>query len=96
MNDEDYIKAIRLSRRRLICAAGAAAGGGVVIAAALAAPSARAQVNKVSQKQVHYRPTPSGNAQCSKCVHFLPPSHCAVVQGTISPHGWCTMYAPKL
>jgi hypothetical protein len=96
MNDVHHLEMINLSRRGLIRAAGVAAGGGVLIAAGVAAPSAQAQVKKVSQKQVHYRPTPNGNAQCSKCAHFLPPSHCGVVQGTVSPHGWCSLFAPKL
>jgi hypothetical protein len=96
MNDEDHLETIKLSRRGLIRAAGVAGGGGLLVAAGITAPSARAQVNKVSQQQVHYRPTPNGNARCSKCAHFLPPSHCGVVQGTISPNGWCSMFAPKL
>jgi len=84
-----------ISRRGLLRAAGLAGGCGFLLSAGFAASAALAQAIKISQKQAHYQSTPKGNAHCAKCVHFLPPKSCAVVQGIISPHGWCTQFAPR-
>ena len=32
---------------------------------------------------------------CAVCAHFEPPNACKFVQGTISPSGWCMLFAPK-
>jgi hypothetical protein len=47
------------------------------------------------QKEAGYRSSPQGDARCEKCSQFLPPSSCKVVDGQISPSGWCTLFAPK-
>jgi hypothetical protein len=95
MSEDRQVQAPGLSRRGLLRLAGLTVGGGMLTTAGLAG-TARAQAAKVPQKQVHYRTTPKGNAHCSRCAHFLPPSSCAVVQGKISPNGWCSLFAPKL
>ena len=71
-----------------------AAGGGALVAAALTASTATAG-SKVSQKAANYQTTPKGNARCNVCTQWQQPSSCKIVQGTILPTGWCSLYAPK-
>ena len=72
--------------------------------AAVAAISAATAVNndpgsaaemKISANAVGYQDHPNGDKQCSECVHFLPPSSCKMVEGTISPHGYCRIFARR-
>jgi High potential iron-sulfur protein len=50
---------------------------------------------KMAQKLVHYQDTPHSGQACATCVQFQPPSSCKVVEGTISPAGWCELYVKK-
>lgn len=59
-----------------------------------AAPPATAK--KVSQASVKYQTHPKGEQKCSKCVNFIAESNtCKVVEGKISPEGWCVLWAKK-
>ena len=80
-----------LSRRGLLLAA--AAGGGALIITALVAPTPASA--KVAQRSVNYRGAPNGQARCSNCTLWQPPAACKVVEGVISPNGWCSIYALK-
>lgn len=76
----------RLSRRALLrAAAGAAALLGT------AAPAA-AQI-KVSKLSVAYQGQPDGSRRCALCAHFVAPGACQIVEGQISPQGWCRLFA---
>ncbi|HEY5071062.1 MAG TPA: hypothetical protein VII63_03435 [Caulobacteraceae bacterium] len=79
-----------LSRRGLLRGAALAAGGGVLFTSAVSAAPA-----KLSQKVAAYQPTPKGKQRCDNCIQWLPPASCKVVEGPISPAGWCNLYAPK-
>ena len=81
-----------VSRRRLLRDGAFFAGGAVVAGGILIAAPASA---KTSQKGVAYQATPKGAARCDKCSFWQPPASCKVVAGTISPSGWCNLYAPK-
>ncbi len=70
------------------------AGLGVLVAGAAQSASAQQPV-KLAQKDVAYQEQPKGDQRCSKCLHFLPPSSCQLVAGTINPNGWCALYAAK-
>lgn len=49
---------------------------------------------KVSQASVQYQTQPKGDQKCANCVHFIAESNtCKVVEGDISPEGWCTLWA---
>ena len=67
----------------------------------LKATPARAQAGKASQTVAMYQPKPHGKDQCDNCIHFIPGKTpkangtCMVVEGSISPSGWCVMYARK-
>lgn len=81
---------LNLSRRDVILAA--VVGSGVVVAAIVAPVRASA---KVAQRSVAYRGAPNGTARCVNCALWQPPAACKVVEGVISPNGWCSIYAPK-
>ncbi len=83
-----------LTRRGLL-RQGVVIAGSVVLAASLA-PSMAAASSKESQKLARYQPTPKGNARCDGCSQWRGPSACALVDGAISPAGWCLLYAPKV
>ncbi len=44
---------------------------------------------------VAYQPSPKDGHQCDGCMLFQAPSSCQVVDGTISPTGWCKLWAKK-
>ena len=58
-------------------------------------PAAAAAEMKISANAVGYQDHPNGDKQCSECVHFVPPSSCKIVEGTISPHGYCRIFARR-
>lgn len=61
-----------------------------------AAPAAPAAAKKVAQAAVQYQPQPKGDQKCSGCVHFIAESStCKLVDGQISPEGWCSLWAKK-
>jgi hypothetical protein len=55
---------------------------------------ARAQT-KASQKLVAYQSTPKEGHSCATCQYFQPPNACKVVEGAVSPAGWCSLWAQK-
>jgi hypothetical protein len=69
---------------------------GALAAAIAAGISVRASAQqKTPQKLVQYQEKPKGPQECDKCLHFLPPNSCKLVEGKISPKGWCALFAPK-
>jgi hypothetical protein len=36
-----------------------------------------------------------GDQRCDGCLQWEPPDSCKVVEGKISPRGWCALYAPR-
>lgn len=56
---------------------------------------------KASQTAVHYQSTPKNGQKCSTCTQFVPGASaskngtCKVVDGSISPNGWCIAYQAK-
>ena len=56
--------------------------------------AAPADTTKVSQVSVRYQPQPRGEQRCANCMHFIADSNtCKRVEGTISPEGWCVIWA---
>ena len=49
----------------------------------------------VSKQNAGYQDQPHDQQRCSLCTHFVAPSSCQVVVGTIVPNGWCKLFAPK-
>lgn len=56
---------------------------------------------KMAQKAVMYQGKPQGSQACAKCARFVPSKTpgadgtCTIVDGNVSPQGWCAMYVPK-
>ena len=56
---------------------------------------------KGSQAQFKYQKTPNNGHKCSQCTFYVPGSSatangsCKIVDGSISPNGWCTAWAAK-
>jgi hypothetical protein len=51
---------------------------------------------KLSQEQAEYRDTPQNGEKCSNCQHFIAESNtCAVVEGEVSPDGWCKLWVEE-
>ena len=80
-----------LSRRRMLQIA--MAGGVAIVAATL--PSEGVAAGKVAKTAVSYQPTPKGKQRCDNCAQWQGPASCKLVNGTISPSGWCSIYSPK-
>jgi len=61
--------------------------------ATLAPAAARAASFKVTKKQAGYILKGKNATQnCAQCLYFISPNDCVVVQGPVSPLGWCTYY----
>ena len=84
-----------LSRRRLIFNMGVLAGAAGLVGGAFAPGRATAAQAKLDQRSASYQPTPKGKARCDNCTQWQPPNGCKVVEGIISPAGWCVLYARK-
>jgi hypothetical protein len=72
---------------------------GVVAAATCgrAAPATAQDYKPQDQKKLtpaaaRYQDHPSGSESCATCPYFILPKSCAVVEGEISPAGWCPIY----
>ncbi len=84
---------LNVSRRRLLRSAAIIVGGGAALTAGLATSAAAA--TKMAQTAVGYQVKPMGKSQCDNCAQWEPPAGCKLVDGAISPSGWCHIYAPK-
>lgn len=70
------------------------------LAGLLLAETATAQA-KGSQASFKYQGTPKNGQKCSTCTQYIPNSTaskngtCKIVDGSISPNGWCIAYSAK-
>lgn len=70
------------------------------LAGAMLSATTAAQA-KGSQAQFKYQNKPNNGHKCSGCSFFIPGKpttgngSCKLVDGTISPNGWCTAWAAK-
>jgi High potential iron-sulfur protein len=81
----------RISRR--IVLTGTALALGATAANTVLSPAAAQE--KMSQADAKYQGTPKDNQRCDGCMLFQPPNACKVVQGEISPSGWCQLFVKK-
>ncbi len=92
-------KAVKLSRRKLlkggVLVVGAAIAGGTATRKALAQTAAP----KAAKAAFQYQDKPKDGKKCINCTLYIPGAkgQCKVVEGDISPEGWCLAYveAPK-
>jgi hypothetical protein len=80
-----------ISRRVLL---GSAAWTLSLAAAGMGATNVAAQA-KVSKSDAKYQDQPKEQQRCDGCVQFQPPNACKIVDGQISPSGWCQLFAAK-
>jgi len=72
----------------------------VLAAAPLVVRPAAAQA-KASKQSMQYQDQPKNGQQCDTCMQFIPGQKpgangtCKVVDGPISPKGWCIAYVKK-
>jgi hypothetical protein len=90
MTDTSRVQSSGLSRRTTLLRSVACAAG----AAASLLPVRQAAA-KMAQTAVAYQATPKGDQQCGNCSLFQAPSSCTLVDGTISPSGWCKFWVKK-
>ena len=70
------------------------------LAGLLLAETTNAQA-KVSKAQFKYQNTPKNGQKCSGCTFYVPNGNpkangaCKLVDGSISPNGWCTAWSAK-
>ena len=48
---------------------------------------------KMTKQQAEYQDTPKDIRMCATCTLFEPPKSCQVVEGDVSPEGWCNAFA---
>lgn len=88
----------KVSRRGFLKGGALLASIAVVTATGVMTREAVAGVPKAAMQ---YQDHPNGNKECSNCIQFIPgPSakamgKCKIVDGAISPHGYCNAYSAK-
>ncbi len=90
MSDSEHYRN-GVSRRVMITGTAVAVGA----AAAGTAVTRAAAQQKISQADAKYVDHPNNNQQCDGCIQFQPPSACKIVDGNISPKGWCQFFGAK-
>ena len=81
----------RISRRVVLT--GTALAVGATAAVRVVSPATAQE--KMSQADAKYQGTPKDDQRCDGCILFQPPNTCKVVQGEISPSGWCQLFVKK-
>jgi hypothetical protein len=82
-----------VSRRSVLQTIWTASAAALVMAPATIR-SAVAQ-GRVPKPQAQYQDHPKDGQHCSLCINFVAPSSCRIVEGEISPDGWCQFFAAK-
>jgi hypothetical protein len=59
---------------------------------AAAAVRVAAAAEKVSRADAGYQDAPRGGLSCVGCTFFRRPASCQVVEGEVSPFGWCRLF----
>lgn len=89
--------------RRTVLRAALAVGCSLFVPLALFSPPATSanaatptETKKLPKVNVQYQAQPKGELKCSKCANFIAESNtCKLVDGTISPEGWCSLWSQK-
>ncbi|WP_237058048.1 high-potential iron-sulfur protein [Microbulbifer sediminum] len=81
-----------ISRRKFLKLSGCAA---ILVPAAIIATDRAMAQGKASKDSVKYQDSPKDGQKCKDCQFFTEPNACQVVEGEISPEGWCNLYVKK-
>jgi len=87
MDENSRVTRRSLLRGAVLIATGSLAAGVIAVRPAFA--------QKASKEDAKYQDMPKDGQKCSGCVYFQAPAACGVVEGKISPDGWCAMYNKK-
>jgi high potential iron-sulfur protein len=82
-----------LSRRTIVLFGSACAAGSISLFGRV--KEAHAAKFPQTSPVVLYQPSPKDGHQCDGCTLFQSPDACQVVDGTISPTGWCKLWVKK-
>ena len=88
----------KLNRRTFLKSASLLAG---IAAVPVAFISKQAFAAKMAKAAMQYQDHPKDNLTCNKCIQYIPcktakaDGSCKLVEGAISPNGWCLAYAAK-
>ncbi len=85
---------VPLSRRAFLPSV-LGAGAALATVFTLGAPDIAQAQSKVKQAVAKYQDKPKNGQKCSDCRFFRPPKACQLVEGDISPDGWCSFFAKK-
>ena len=85
-----YHRRIRISLRSVMQALSFA-----ILAVPAMLTNRSALAAKMSQASAAYQNSPKGSENCGNCKLFVPPSSCTLVEGPISPQGWCKFWVGK-
>ena len=85
---EDKKQGRRSFFRTAATIAGAAAAASII-------PIRVAYAQKADKKSMQYQDTPKNGQECDKCTYFQAPNKCGIVDGDISPKGWCVAFNAK-
>jgi len=88
MSEELEKGSARVSRRSLLCGTAAAAS---LLCTKVELAQAQPKISKVA---VNYQDHPDGDKRCDKCIQFLSPDACKMVEGTIIAQGSCRIFSP--
>jgi len=64
-------------------------------AASVLVASIKEAAAKLAQAAASYQYEPKDDQRCDSCSLFQSPSSCQLVDGTISPSGWCKFWVKK-
>jgi len=84
----------RSALKAAVSVAGAAVLAGALDAAAQQQPKPKATLKKRSKEKVGYRDEPYDGRSCAKCVLYVGHGECVLVEGEVSPDGWCVQWTP--
>ena len=89
IDDAPFTTRRRFIRNALATVAAVSAGIGLT--------SALAQAKKLKQKLVKYQDEPKFKRKCDECKFWVADDkkECEIVEGEISPNGWCIRWAKK-
>jgi hypothetical protein len=80
----------RVPRRALL--QGALGGATLLVPLLLGGRAAAEQ--KLKKSEAKYQAFPKGQQRCEICLQYQPPG-CKLVEGPVSPKGWCQYFAAK-
>jgi hypothetical protein len=89
MSDMSISERVVISRRALL------GGAAMALSVPVLAIDVKAAMAKTAQSAVAYETSPKNGHSCGNCMNFEPPSSCKLVEGAISPSGWCKLWAEK-